>query len=117
MSLVFEIELGGNAPAANFGVVVLVGAHGRRIGWHVRRGEQQIVQGAFGGLTLFGKSGDLLVDGAYLVFGSFRLVLLALRHHLADGFRGGIALRLQRLLFGDDRAARLVEFGETRGIP
>ena len=110
-------EVARRAPAAHFGVVVLVVAHRRGIGRHVRRAQQHLAQGLVGRFAIFADDGQLVVDGAHALLGGFGLVLLAGGHHLADRLRRGVALGLQRLLLRDGGAAGLIELGEARRIP
>ena len=113
----FGDEVARRAPTAHFGVVVLVVAHRRGVGRHVRRGQQQLAQGLVGRFALGADGGNLVVDGAHALLGGLGLVFLPGGHHGADGFRRGVALGLQSLFLRDGGAARLVELGEARGIP
>ena len=78
-------EIARRAPAAHLGVVVLALAHGRGVGGHVRRAQQELAQGLVGRFAILADNDQLVVDGAHALLGSLRLVLLSLRHHLADG--------------------------------
>ena len=116
MGLELEVKRARGAPAAHFGVIVLVSANRRgRIG-HIRRGHQQLLEGLVGLGALGACSRKLLVNLTHLRLGGFGLILLALLHECADFLGGLVALGLQALFLGDARTTRLIELAEAGGV-
>ena len=63
------------------------------------------------------KLGDAVLAGCDLGLCSLGLVLLALAHELAHLLGDGVAVCLQLLNLGNDRAALLVELEEALAVP
>ena len=117
MGLEIEIELARRAPATALGVFAFVFAHRGGVARNVRRSHQNVIELGVDFLALGACLGELFVDLANLLLGSFGLFLFASAHELADFLRSGIAFGLQAFLSGDSLATLLVERREQLGIP
>ena len=117
MRLEIEIELARRAPATALGVFAFVFAHRSGVARNVRRSHQNVIELGVDFPALGACLGELFVDLANLLLGSFGLFLFASAHELADFLRSGIAFGLQAFLGGDSLATLLVERREQLGIP
>ena len=117
VSLGLEVELARGAPAAHLGVVGVVLAVGHGLVGDVGDGGDEVEELLLNGGALLAQLGDALLVCGDLGLGGLGLVLLAVLHKKANLLGDGVAVGLELLDLGDDRATLLVQLEELLAVP